>query len=104
MRLLAFRMECGRPKGAARSSACVWASTTTAADAAGASRAFVGVSDHAPAAVTVEPEPDAVRLPWAEEEGTREAPMLEEGLQMVTVGTGGTVGRTAMGNGCADLG
>jgi hypothetical protein len=63
----------------------------------------VEVSDHVPAVVTVEPEPHVVCFPWAEEEGTREAPMLEEGLQMVTVGTGGAAGRAAMGNGCADL-
>ncbi|KAJ7687983.1 hypothetical protein B0H14DRAFT_2653509 [Mycena olivaceomarginata] len=95
--------ECGRPKGAARSSTCIWAFTTTTADAAGVSRAFVEVSDHVPAAVTVEPEPDVVRLPWAEEEGMRKAPMPEEGLRMVTAGTGGAAGRAATGNGCVDL-
>ncbi|KAJ7815574.1 hypothetical protein B0H14DRAFT_2603352 [Mycena olivaceomarginata] len=100
--LLHDRTECGRPKGAARSSACVWASTTTAVDAAGVSRAFMEVSDHIPAAVMVEPEPDAVRLPWAKEETTREAPM-PEGLRMVTVETGGPTGHAATGNGCADL-
>jgi hypothetical protein len=62
----------------------------------------VEVSDHVPAAVTVEPESDAVRVPWAEE-GTRKAPIPEEDLRMVTVGTGGAAGRAATGNGCVDL-